>query len=59
MKKRKIKKIIYASSSSVYGNLKNKFFSERLNTSYQINIYAVTKKTNELMAHAYHNLYKN
>ena len=43
MKKRKIKKIIYASSSSVYGNLKNKFFSERLNTSYQINIYAVTK----------------
>ena len=58
MKKRKIKKIIYASSSSVYGNLKNKFFSERLNTSYQINIYAVTKKTNELMAHAYHNLYK-
>ena len=58
MKKRKIKKIIYASSSSVYGKIKNKIFSESLDTSSQINIYAVSKKTNELMAHAYHDLYK-
>ena len=58
MKKNKIKKIIYASSSSVYGNTNKKIFSEKLDTSSQINIYAVTKKTNELMAHAYHNLYK-
>jgi len=58
MKKRKIKKIIYASSSSVYGKIKNKMFSEILDTSSQINMYAVSKKTNELMAHAYHDLYK-
>ena len=58
MRKNKIKKIIYASSSSVYGNTSKKIFSEKLDTSSQINIYAVTKKTNELMAHAYHNLYK-
>ncbi len=58
MKQNRIKKIIYASSSSVYGNLKVKKFSEKLNTSSQINMYAVTKKTNELMAHAYYDLYK-
>ena len=58
MKNRKIKKIIYASSSSVYGNINKKIFSENLNTSSQINMYAVSKKTNELMAHAYYNLYK-
>ena len=44
MKKNKIKKIIYASSSSVYGNTNKKIFSEKLDTSSQINIYAVTKK---------------
>ena len=43
MRKNKIKKIIYASSSSVYGNT-SKNFSEKLDTSSQINIYAVTKK---------------
>ena len=58
MKNRKIKKIIYASSSSVYGNINKKIFSENLNTSSHINMYAVSKKTNELMAHAYYNLYK-
>ena len=58
MKKRKIKKIIYASSSSVYGKIKNKIFSESLDTSSQINIYAASKKSNELMAHAYHDLYR-
>ena len=58
MKNRKIKKIIYASSSSVYGNINKKIFSENLNTSSQINMYAVSKKTNELMANAYYNLYK-
>ena len=58
MKKRKIKKIIYASSSSVYGKVKKKIFTENLDTNSQISMYAVSKKTNELMAHAYHDLYK-
>ena len=58
MKKRKIKKLIYASSSSVYGKVKKKFFTENLDTNSQISMYAVSKKTNELMAHAYHDLYK-
>ena len=58
MKKRKIRKIIYASSSSVYGKVQNKIFNESLDTNSQINMYAVSKKTNELTAHAYHDLYK-
>ncbi len=57
MKIQKISKIIYASSSSVYGKIKANSFSENLNTNSQINMYAVSKKTNELMAHAYKDLY--
>ncbi|MCW1930182.1 MAG: GDP-mannose 4,6-dehydratase [Candidatus Kerfeldbacteria bacterium] len=50
--------IIYASSSSVYGNQPTAPFSETLNVDNPISPYAATKKANELLAHTYHHLYK-
>lgn len=57
-KKYKIKHLIYASSSSVYGGLYTDLFSENLNVDKPISIYAASKKTNELMAHTYSSLFK-
>jgi UDP-glucuronate 4-epimerase len=54
----KIKHLIYASSSSVYGANKEIPFSVNQNVDHPISIYATTKKTNELMAHTYSHLYK-
>ena len=52
-----IKHLIYASTSSVYGlNYKNPF-SVKDTTDHPQQFYAVTKKTNELMAHAWCSLY--
>jgi UDP-glucuronate 4-epimerase len=56
-RKLKIQKIIYASSSSVYGKNIKLPFSEKDRTDNPISMYAVTKKTNELMASCYSNLY--
>ena len=56
-KKYKIKKIFYASSSSVYGLNKQNNINENTDTNKPIQFYAVTKKTNELMAYAYSKLY--
>jgi len=56
-KKYKIKKFIYASSSSVYGNSKNKISKETDLTNKPLQIYAATKISNELIAHAYSHLY--
>tara|TARA_B110001454_G_scaffold67707_2_gene66022 strand:- start:2454 stop:3434 length:981 start_codon:yes stop_codon:yes gene_type:complete len=56
-KNHKVKNIIYASSSSIYGINENLPFSENDMTDSQISMYGVSKKTNELMAHAYSNLY--
>ena len=53
-----IKKFIYASSSSVYGENKKKYFSEIDRSDKPIQLYAATKKSNELIAHAYSSLYK-
>ena len=50
-------RLIYASSSSVYGKNAKIPFSEADITDSPTNIYAVTKKSNELLAHAYHHLY--
>lgn len=50
-------RLIYASSSSVYGKNAKIPFSEADLTDSPTNIYAVTKKSNELLAHAYHHLY--
>ncbi len=52
-----VEKIIYASSSSIYGINKNLPFLENDKTEKQISMYGVSKKTNELMAHTYSNLY--
>jgi UDP-glucuronate 4-epimerase len=52
-----VKNLIYASSSSVYGNSEEAPFSPTQSTENQQSIYAVTKKTNELMAQTYFNLY--
>ena len=52
-----VKKLILASSSSVYGNCKQIPFREDLIVDYAISPYAATKKANEVMAHVYHKLY--
>jgi len=49
--------LVYASSSSVYGTNEKVPFSAHDNADHPISIYAVSKKTNELMAHAYSHLY--
>ncbi|MGC9197069.1 MAG: NAD-dependent epimerase/dehydratase family protein, partial [Syntrophobacteraceae bacterium] len=49
--------LVYASSSSVYGGNGKIPFSEHDTVDHPINIYAATKKANELMAHAYSHLY--
>ena len=53
----KITNFIFASSSSVYGGNKKVPFSENDNVNHPISLYAATKKSNELMAHAYSHLY--
>ncbi|MEI8365037.1 MAG: NAD-dependent epimerase/dehydratase family protein [Parachlamydiaceae bacterium] len=49
--------LTYASSSSVYGRNTKIPFSENDPTDQQASFYGVTKRTNELMAQAYHHLY--
>ena len=48
---------VYASSSSVYGNSKEMPFRIQSETSKPVSFYAATKKTNELMAYTYSDLY--
>ena len=52
-----IKRLIYASSSSIYGNSCVVPFTETANVDKPISLYAATKKSNELMAHTYSHLY--
>tara|TARA_B100000035_G_scaffold315233_1_gene334616 strand:+ start:1245 stop:2252 length:1008 start_codon:yes stop_codon:yes gene_type:complete len=54
----KVKHLIMASSSSVYGANKKIPFKENDKTETQLSIYAATKKANESMAHAYSNIWK-
>lgn len=53
-----VKKLMYASSSSVYGNNSKSPFSTDDKTDEPLSLYAATKKSNELMAHAYSHLYQ-
>ena len=53
-----IREFIYASSSSVYGNEHTVPFNTNANTDSPVSLYAATKKANELIAHAYSNIYK-
>jgi UDP-glucuronate 4-epimerase len=57
MQKKRITKIIFASSSSVYGNNKKVPFSETDIVDYPISPYAATKKAGELLCHTFHHLY--
>ena len=57
-KENNIKHLVFASSSSVYGLNENVPFSEKEDTSHPVSLYAATKKSNEVMAHTYSNLYK-
>ncbi len=53
----KIKHLIFASTSSVYGESKKIPFKENHSTDYPIQFYAATKKSNEVMAHSYSHIY--
>lgn len=53
----KVKHLVHASSSSVYGANAKIPFSEEDKTDNPVSLYAATKKSNELMAHAYSHLY--
>ncbi len=50
--------LVYASSSSVYGANREIPFSVEHNVDNPVSLYAATKKSNELMAHAYSHLYR-
>lgn len=56
-RKYEVKGLVYASSSSVYGSNKKHPFSVKDRVDSPISIYAVTKRTNELMARTYSHLY--
>lgn len=53
-----VKHLLYASSSSVYGNNEKVPFSEDDNVDHPVSLYAATKKSNELMAYTYSHLYQ-
>ncbi len=53
-----VQHLVYASSSSVYGNQDKVPFSESDPVDTPISLYAATKKANELMAHTYSHLYQ-
>ncbi|WP_302273215.1 GDP-mannose 4,6-dehydratase [Brachyspira aalborgi] len=57
IKKYEVKKIIFASSSSVYGNSKESIFTETLKVSEPISPYAMTKIACEELLFTYHKLY--
>ena len=52
-----VKQLLYASSSSIYGNSIDVPFTTDQNVDHPISLYAATKKANELMAHSYSHLY--
>ena len=54
----KIKHLVYASTSSVYGANTKMPFSEHDNVNHPLSVYAASKKSNELLAHAYSYLYQ-
>ena len=53
----KVRHLVYASSSSVYGGNTHQPFSIHDNIDHPVSIYAASKKANELMAHTYSHLY--
>jgi len=53
-----VKQLIYATSSSVYGNSPDAPYSTEQCVDYPISLYAATKKSNELMAYTYSHLFQ-
>ena len=58
LKEKKIKHFIFASSSSVYGMNKENIFNRHDYTDAPVSLYAASKKSNEILAHAYSHLYE-
>ena len=56
-RKKQIKHMVFASSSSVYGANTNMPFSVHHNVDHPVSLYAATKKSNELIAHSYSHIY--
>lgn len=56
-KDREVGGLIYASSSSIYGNSPEELLAEDQSTDRQVSLYGMTKKANELQASVYHNLH--
>jgi UDP-glucuronate 4-epimerase len=56
-KRFQVERLVYASSSSVYGGLTELPFTESQRADTPISLYAATKKANELMAHCYSHLF--
>ncbi len=54
----KVRHLVYASSSSVYGANTKMPFSVHHNVDHPVSLYAATKKANELLAHSYSHLYQ-
>ncbi|WP_289030490.1 NAD-dependent epimerase [uncultured Paraglaciecola sp.] len=54
----KVKHLVYASSSSVYGANETTPFKVTDNVDHPVSLYAATKKANEAIAHSYSHLYK-
>tara|TARA_Y100001958_G_C21201719_1_gene528287 strand:- start:342 stop:1424 length:1083 start_codon:yes stop_codon:yes gene_type:complete len=52
-----VKHFVYASSSSVYGSNTKMPFSEKDPVDHPLSLYAATKKSNEMLAHAYSNIH--
>lgn len=57
VKRNKITRVLFASSSSVYGANKKVPFAEKDKTDKPVSLYAATKKGNELIAYSYRHLY--
>lgn len=57
MKEFEVKQMVYASTSSIYGNDSKAPFIETYTANKPVSIYAATKKSGELLAHSYHSLY--
>jgi UDP-glucuronate 4-epimerase len=53
-----VEHLVYASTSSVYGANTSVPFSEHDSTDHPLSLYAASKKSNEIMAHAYSHLYQ-
>lgn len=53
-RKYEVNNLVYASTSSIYGDNEKMPFSEEDRTDHQVSLYAATKKANEVMAYTYH-----